>query len=178
MLIVQDDFSGLLPVCKSLFPNADVQLCTVHMQRNAKTHLSKADSSEFQNRWRAIKATYDFEVGNQQFDQLCELFAKKYPTWIAEVRKKRIHYLAFLKYPEPMRKAFSSTNLVEAVNGQLEIMRRNSGGFFHSDETLKCKLGIAVASLENGPWNRSAKKLGEVLLQLNAMFETRFETAS
>ena len=178
LVIVQDDFSGLLPICQSLFPAADVQLCTVHMQRNATTHLSKTDSSEFQNRWRAIKATYDFEVGNQQFDQLCEIFAKKYPSWIAELRKKRLHYLAFLKYPEPIRCAFASTNLVEAVNGQLEIMRRNSGGFFHSEQTLKCKLGIAVASLENGKWNNIAKKYFSVLLQLNAMFESRFETTA
>jgi putative transposase len=97
MLIVQDDFSGLLAVCQSLFPHADVQLCTVHMQRNAKTHLSKADSIEFQNRWRAIKATWDIQVGNHQFEQLCDQFAAKYPTWISELRKKRPHYLAFLK---------------------------------------------------------------------------------
>ena len=178
LLIVQDDFSGLLPICQSLFPAADVQLCTVHMQRNATTHLSKADSSEFQSRWKAVKATYDFEVGNQQFEQLCQLFEKKYPTWITELRKKRIHYLAFLKYPENARRAFSSTNLVEAVNGQLEIMRRNSGGFFHSDETLKCKLGIAVSSLENGKWNAPAKILAPLLMQLNAMFESRFEMST
>ena len=88
----------------------------------------------------------------------------------------RPHYLAFLKYPEGLRRSFSSTNLVEAVNGQLEIMRRNSGGFFHSDETLKCKLGIAVSSLENGKWNVSAKYLAPLLMQLNAMFESRFES--
>jgi len=35
------------------------------LQRNAKTHLSKRDSIEFQNRWRAIKATSDFEVGKR-----------------------------------------------------------------------------------------------------------------
>src|SRR5215831_6517620 len=133
LLIVQDDFPGLKPVFESLFPQADLQLCTVHMQRNAKTHLSKPDSIDFQNRWRAIKSTWDVEVGNRQFEELCDQFAAKYPSWIAELRKKRPNYLAFLKYPEDMRRSFSSTNLVEAVNGQLEIMRRNSGGFFHSD---------------------------------------------
>lgn len=176
MLIVQDDFSGLLPICRSMFPTADVQLCTVHMQRNATTHLSKNDSAEFQSRWKAVKMTYDPEVGSQQFEQLCVLFEKKYPSWIAELRKKRIHYLAFLHYPENARRSFSSTNLVEAVNGQLEIMRRNNGGFFHSDETLKCKLGIAVSSLENGKWNVPARNLSPLLRQLNAMFETRFES--
>jgi transposase-like protein len=178
MLIVHDDFPGLMPVFESLFPHADVQLCTVHMQRNAKTHLSKPDSINFQNRWRAIKATWDVEVGNRQFEELCDCFAQKYPTWIAELRKKRPHYLAFLKYPEDMRRAFLSTNLVEAINGQLEIMRRNSGGFFHSDDVLKCKLGIAVCSLENGKWNGVAKKYSDALLQLNAIFDSRFEAVS
>jgi len=35
LLLVQDDFSGLLPITQSLFPNTDIQLGTVHMQRNA-----------------------------------------------------------------------------------------------------------------------------------------------
>src|SRR5215470_1881154 len=34
LIVVHDDFSGLLPITKSLFPGADIQLCAVHMQRN------------------------------------------------------------------------------------------------------------------------------------------------
>ena len=94
---------------------------------------------------------------------------------MAELRKKREHYLAFLKYPEYMRKSFSTTNIVEAVNGQLEIMRRNSGGYFHSEDTLKLKLGLAVSSLENGRWRTVARTIAAALAQLNAMFQSRFE---
>ena len=177
MIFIQDDFSGLMPISEGFFPNADVQLCAVHMQRNAKTHLSKADAVEFQQRWRAIKSSWDVEVGSRQFDDLCDRFAKAYPTWIAELRKKRLHYLAFLKYPETMRKSFSTTNVVEAINGQLEIMRRNSGGYFHSEDTLKLKLGLAISSLENGRWQSSAKSILAALHQLNAMFQSRFEGA-
>jgi putative transposase len=175
MIAIQDDFSGLLPITASLFPNADVQLCVVHMQRNAKTHLSKTDSVEFQQRWRAIKTCWDLELASHQFEELCERFAKANPTWIAELRRKREHYLAFLKYPEYMRKSFSTTNVVEAINGQLEIMRRNSGGYFHSDDTLKFKLGLAMSSLENGKWRIANHRIHSVLPQLNAMFQARFE---
>jgi putative transposase len=175
MIAIQDDFSGLLPITASLFPNADVQLCVVHMQRNAKTHLSKTDSLEFQQRWRAIKTCWDLELASHQFEELCDRFAKTNPTWIAEIRRKREHYLAFLKYPEYMRKSFSTTNVVEAINGQLEIMRRNSGGYFHSDDTLKFKLGLAVSSLENGKWRMPNHRIHSVLPQLNAMFQARFE---
>jgi putative transposase len=175
MIVIHDDFSGLAPITTSLFPNADVQLCVVHMQRNAKTHLSKSDAIEFQQRWRAIKTCWDLELANHQFEELCDRFSKTNPTWIAELRRKRHHYLAFLKYPEYMRKSFSTTNVVEAINGQLEIMRRNSGGYFHSEDTLKFKLGIAVASLENGKWRVANHRIHSVLPQLNAMFQTRFE---
>jgi putative transposase len=178
MIFIQDDFSGLLPVSKGFFPNTDIQLCAVHMQRNAKIHLSKADNVEFQQRWRAIKSSWSVEVGNQLFEELCDRFAKSYPTWIAELRKKREHYLAFLKYPEYMRKSFSTTNVVEAINGQLEIMRRNSGGYFHSEDTLKFKLGLAVSSLENGKWRVANYRIYSVLPQLTAMFQARFEGAS
>ena len=175
MIFIQDDFSGLAPISHSFFPNTDVQLCAVHMQRNAKTHLSKTDATEFQQRWRAIKSSWDTEVAFRQFEELCDRFAKSYPTWIAELRKKRIQYLAFVKYPECMRKSFSTTNVVEAINGQLEIMRRNSGGYFHSEDTLKFKLGLAISSLEDGRWRTVARSIASALPQLNAMFQSRFE---
>jgi transposase-like protein len=178
LVVVQDDFSGLLSISKSLFPGADVQLCVVHMQRNAKSHLSKADASEFQQRWRTVKAAWSIDVGAHQFEELCDRFTDSSPAFIAELRKKREHYLAFLKYPELMRKSLSTTNTVEAVNGQLEIVRRNSGGYFQSEDVLKLKLGMAVASLETGRWNRPAASVATALHQMNAIFERRFEEAA
>jgi putative transposase len=176
LIVVQDDFSGLLPITKSLFPRADVQLCVVHMQRNARNHLSKTDSAEFQQRWRAVKCSWDEQVGMTQFDELCKRFEKNYSTFIAELRKKRDHYLGFLKYPDPIRRSLSTTNAVEAVNGQLEILRRNSGGYFQSDDTLRLKLGITITSLENGRWSKVTGKVEECLHQLNAIFQKRFES--
>jgi putative transposase len=178
LIVIHDDFSGLLPITQGLFPNADLQLCTVHMQRNAKTHLGKIDATEFQQRWRVIKSSWNVEVAHQQFEQLCDRFAKPYSSFIAELRKKRQHYLAFLHYPEPIRRSLSTTNVVEAVNGQLEIMPRNSGGYFHSEDVLKLKLGIAVSSLEQGKWKKPSRTVCSALHQFNALFQSRFEAAT
>lgn len=178
LAVVQDDFIGLLPISKSLFPGADVQLCVVHMQRNAKSHLGKADAVEFQQRWRTVKASWSVEVGAHQFEELCDRFADSSPAFIAELRKKRDHYLAFLQYPELIRRSLSTTNAVEAINGQLEIVRRNSGGYFQSEDALKLKLGMAIASLESGRWNRMAASVAAALHQMNAIFDRRFEEAA
>ena len=88
MMVIHDDFTGLLPITRSLFPNADVQLCVVHMQRNAKTHLSKTDAIEFQQRWRAIKSCWDLEIANRQFEDLCDRFSKANPTWMGRATQK------------------------------------------------------------------------------------------
>ena len=178
LIVITTIFSPGFCLTQSLFAKADVQLCVVHMQRSAKTHLSKADALEFQQRWRAIKSSWNLDVAQQQFEELCDRFAKSYPSFIAELRKKRPHYLAFLSYPESIRRSFSTTNQVEAINNQLEIMRRNSGGYFHSEDTLKLKLGLAISSLEEGRWRSPGRSVCAVLHQLNAMFQSRFEGAA
>ena len=178
LIVVHDDFSGLLPITRSLFPGADVQLCVVHMQRNARNHLSKADNAEFQQRWRALRSSWDEAVGITQFEDLCQRFQQGYPSFMAELRKKRDHYLAFLKYPDPLRRGLSTSNVVEAVNGQLEILRRNSGGYFQSADTLKLKLGITITSLENHRWRSVTGQVEVCLHQLNAQFQMRFESES
>jgi putative transposase len=178
LILMHDDFCGLLPITQSLFPQSDIQLCTVHLQRNAKTHVSKTDAAEFQQRWRAIKASWNVEVAQPQFEQLCDRFAKSYPSFIAEVRKKRPHYLAFIAYPDSIRRSFSTTNAVEAINGQLEILRCNSGGYFQSEESLRLRLGLVVSGLEQQRWRSPGRSICTALPQFDTIFQARFEAAA
>jgi len=176
MAVVQDDFSGLLKITQAMFPQADVQLCTVHMLRNAKSHLGKGDAEQFVLRWRELKTARDADRARAQFDELCQTFSEAAPTFTELLAKKRDHYLAFMRYPHSIRRTFASTNAVETVNGQLERMRRNNGGYFHSDNVVKLKLGITIDYLEQGRWRRPAATTRSALHQLNVMFEQKFES--
>jgi hypothetical protein len=89
--------------------------------------LQKAENYPLQQRWRAVKCSWNESVGTTQFQELCERFHDSYPTFIAELRKKRDHYLSFLKYPDAIRRSLPTTNAVEAVNGLLEINFSRSG---------------------------------------------------
>jgi len=82
--------------------------------------------------------------------QLCDCFAKNCFPFTGELREKCLHCLAFLSYPETIRRSLSATNVVEAINVQLEMMPRNSVGYFHLEEILKLELGPAVSSREAG----------------------------
>lgn len=50
--------------------------------------------------------------------------------------------------PQPLCRAFSTTNAVEAVNGQLERLRLDNGGYFHSEPDLQLELGAATRFLD------------------------------
>ena len=178
LIVIHDDFTGLLPLTRGLFPGADVQLCFVHMQRNVAHHLDKQDAAAFQQRLRTIRNAWDSELAAREFEQLCTDFQDKAPAFINTLRRKMTHYLAFLNYPEPIRKTLSTTNVVEAVNGQIERLRLNNGGYFHSEQILSIKLQIVLGNLECGRWRRPASNAASTLHQLNAMFERRFENES
>ncbi len=56
------------------------------------------------------------------FDKLCEIAKTKSEDWWEELDKKRENYLAFLEYPQEVRKHIYSTNPVESINSGLERM--------------------------------------------------------
>jgi putative transposase len=174
-IIVQDDFSGLLPITKNLFPKADVQLCTVHLQRNVRRHMSKADGVEFNQHIKAIKASVDIDSATKLFIDLLDKYEPMYLSFIKEVRKKQQHYLAFLKYPRSIQPTFSTTNPVETVNNQLERLRCNAGGLFQSEHNAKLKLGVVIQQLEEGCWKSPSGSVQSVLTDLHLLFANAYE---
>ena len=70
--MVHDDFSGLLSLSENYFPGAEIQLCTVHLLRNAERHLSREHYRMFRDYWQAIKNSLTYEEGKRLFEALIE----------------------------------------------------------------------------------------------------------
>ena len=71
--------------------------------------------------------------------------------------------------------SLATTNTAEAVNGQLEVLRRNAGGWFQSRRSLECKLALAVRQLHRGRWKSPDRRVCAELPALLALFRQRFE---
>ena len=82
-----------------------------------------------------------------------------------------------VRFPRDGREPMGTVAVFHDVTelAQLERMRRNNGGYFHSEAVLSLKLGITIDYLEQGKWRRPAGSVRAVLPQLNALFEKRFE---
>ena len=137
--------------------------------------MSKQDAKVFVSSLTKLRmGDYDFETACSLFLELCERYEKKYPAFIAYLKKKAENYMAFFKYPESIRKFFYTTNISENINKQIERMRINLGGYFQSREVLEINVYLQFIRLENGRWRKGVSELKAKLYELSQMFAQRY----
>jgi transposase-like protein len=174
LVIVSDDFPGLTDALSALYPKTDHQLCLVHLMRNARRHLGKADAKEFNETLRALRILKDPEQAKVQFDALCARYEKSAPHFIRHIRERRDRYFAFLGYPRPVQKHLYTTNAAENFNSRLEVLRLNLGGYFHSDRTLLMAVQVLVDKIHRHRWKKPLPALVECEYEIYQMFRQRF----
>ena len=175
LIVIHDDFPGTSNLISSLFPQADNQVCSVHMMRNLKYCLSKRQYRMVKQKFQTIKHTHSFELAGELFQQICDEISEEDPNTAQRLLAKKDNYLVFLKYPFEVRSSISSTNLAEAFNRKIEDAQQLSGGYFHSIDDLKLKLGISIRELHRGRWRKPFYKIASASHILMAEFKRRFE---
>ena len=175
LLLVTDDFSGLAPMLQSLFPRSDHQLCTVHLLRNAQRHLSADDYSAFRDAWRELQNASSFESAQTKFRPLLDQLRPNNKAWVMHLEKRTAQYLTFLKYPVAVHSQLRSTNLPEGLNNQIENLRRNAGGHFHSQREALIKMKLLTQQLYDYKWTRPNSIFLTQLGSLNQLFRQHFE---
>jgi transposase-like protein len=175
LMFIADDFKGISEVIKAYFPYSDIQKCTVHLSRNVYKHMKKEDASYVNKKLKEIKYSCDtYEKGLSIFQsEIIEKFKNQYPTYTKYLESKKEEFLAFLKYPETIRKLINSTNTVESVHSSFEKQRLKKGGFFQSMDILNVALFIVTDKLHKtwkiNPLIKSKR------YELNQMFVSKFE---
>ena len=67
LVIISDDFPGLIEAVATLFPVAFHQFCFVHLQRNVRRNMGKEDARAFIEEFKRIKLEQDPEIGLDKF---------------------------------------------------------------------------------------------------------------
>lgn len=175
--IITDDFSGLTNLIKSLFPVSHHQLCMVHLLRNAHKRLDKKDYEYMQKSLQEINYASDYQSGYDSFIRLFdELQNRGYVSWSNYLRERIDNYSSYLHYPEKIQKNIRSTNSVEGINNDIEIHRRNSGGYFHSERDLMVKMRILVENKYNTKWKNPIPIFKANIYAIEQVFLKQFNT--
>jgi len=175
LMFITDDFTGLAPLLKSLFPGSHHQLCTVHLHRNAFRHLDRNDYPLYKQAWREILASSSYDAAVQRFQKLLDELRPRNPSWIKHLESRTENYLAFFHYPRGMHPFLRTTNLPEGINNMIETMRRNAGGHFHSEREAHVKMKLLIDQLHNTRWKHQLRRISGSLQDLAQLFQKRFE---
>ncbi|AZT89249.1 IS256 family transposase [Caldicellulosiruptor changbaiensis] len=176
LIVVSDDFPGIIDAVRLAYPLAHHQLCFVHLQRNVRKHIAKDDASVFNKELDKLRtSSSDFDEAVLKFKELCNHYSSKYPRFIKGICEKAEFYLAHMKYPEDLRKHIYTTNAVESVNSIIEKIRINSGGYFQSVEILEINIYLQRENLRRGKWKNGIPILKKCSYNILQLYNMRYE---
>ncbi len=131
-----DGLKGFPEVIESVYPNAEVQTCIVHMVRASLNYVSwkqrKQVAADLRQIYRAATAA--------EAEQHLEQFAGKWDAYPRVSQIWRRHWeriTPFFAYPAEIRKVIYTTNTVESLNMSLRKIIKMRGGFPNDEAALK-----------------------------------------
>ncbi len=142
-----DGLKGFTEAINSIFPDTTVQLCIVHMVRNSVKYVSYKDLKEVTTDLKKIYGSTSEEEGARELEEFIKKWDCKYPV-ISDIWKRNWAGISPLfAFPEEIRKAIYTTNIIEAANRQIRKIIKNKG-VFPDDKSIQ-KIVYLGLRLEN-----------------------------
>jgi putative transposase len=135
-LVCVDGLKGFPQAIESIFPQAQVQLCIVHMVRASLNYVTWQDRKKVV---ADLKPIYKAATADDAERQLSE-FESKWPKYSAIARLWREQWervIPFFAFPEEVRKVVYTTNAVESLHMSLRKIIKTRGSFPSEEAAVK-----------------------------------------
>jgi putative transposase len=135
-LVCVDGLKGFPQAIESIFPQAQVQLCIVHLVRASLKYVTWKDLKKVV---ADLKPVYRAVTADEAERQLGEFQAKwpKYPAIARLWREQWERVIPFFAFPEEVRKVVYTTNAVESLHMSLRKIIKTRGSFPSEEAALK-----------------------------------------
>lgn len=138
-----DGLKGFPDAINAVYPDTQIQLCIVHMVRNAMKFVPWKDYKAVAADLKRIYKSATEEEALQALAQFAERWDDKYPQ-ISKSWHTHWHNLNTLfAYPQDIRKAIYTTNAIESLNSVIRkaVKKRK---LFPSDDSAKKVVYLAI----------------------------------
>lgn len=170
-IVSVDGLTGFPEAIQTVYPQARVQLCLVHLVRAALRYVSTTDSKEVVTDLKKIYQANSVVEGEHELNSFAQKWDAKYPTISKQWRLKWPHITTMYELPRPIRKVMYTTNLIESVNSVIRKFTRNRKQYPNRDSALKM-IYMAISEASNR-WTKSIPNWKEALNRFAIMFEGR-----
>lgn len=170
-----DGLSGFPEAIHSIYPQAIVQRCIVHMIR---TSLKFVNWKDYRQVCKDLKKVYGADTeGSARMEM--EIFGSKWDKKYPEIRKKWesnwVELSPYYDYPEAIRRVIYTTNAIEALHRTLRKVTKTKGAFT-SERALEKQLYLAL-QYSKKTWQRNVRSWTEIARVFAREFPQRMENA-
>ncbi len=164
LFISMDGLKGLEEGAHSIFPDAIIQRCIVHLVRNSIKYIPTKKRKQFCNHLKLIYKAPNKKVALIEFEKFKEAWGNDYPGAIAVWEHNWKHVEQLYDYTAPIRKIMYTTNAIESVNSSFRKVTRK--GVFPNDDAVFKVLYLRVLELYDKWIDRPLPNWSDVRNQL------------
>jgi putative transposase len=136
-LAAVDGLTGFPDAVNAVFPQAEVQLCIVHMVRNSVKYVPYKDRKAVASGLKEVYLAPSEEAAGNALDRFGEKWDGKYPTVSRSWRNRWDEVIPFMKFSPEIRKAIYTTNAIESVNYTLQRNLKTRQSFPNDEAAMK-----------------------------------------
>lgn len=166
-----DGLKGFPEAIEAVYPQAEVQLCIVHLVRNSLKFVPWKDRKAVATDLKAIYNASNADEAELRLLEFEEKWSGKYPSIGPIWRRNWEHVIPFFAYPAEIRKAIYTTNAIESLNMSLRKVTKNRASF-PNDEAMFRLLYLALRNIAK-KWTMPIRDWKAALNCFSILFENR-----
>jgi putative transposase len=136
-LVAIDGLKGFPQAIETVFPQAQVQLCIVHLVRTSLNYVNWKERKQVAADLRSIYRAVTVEEAERELAAFAEKWDGRYPTISQLWRRNWQRVIPFFAFPGEIRRVIYTTNAVESLNMTLRKVIKNRGAFPSEEAALK-----------------------------------------
>lgn len=166
-----DGLKGFPDAINTAFPDTQIQLCIVHMVRNAMKYVPWKDYKPVAADLKRIYQSVTEEEALLALDQFSDRWDAKYPQISRSWRTHWENINTLFNYPEDIRRAIYTTNAIESLNSVIRkaIKKRK---LFPTDDSAKKVVYLAIMDASK-KWTMPIRNWKAALNRFMIEFEDR-----
>jgi putative transposase len=141
-----DGLTGFPEAIETIFPQTQVQLCLVHMVRNALKYVNDKQRAEVAKELKMMDSAATETEAEFNLELFAEKWDQQYPTISTSWRAHWTRIIPLFSYPEEIRKGIDTTNAIESVTMTLRKVTRKHR-IFPSDDAVSKGLYLAIQNI-------------------------------
>ena len=168
-----DGLKGFPDAINTAFPEAQIQLCIVHMVRNSVKYVPWKDYKAITADLKQIYRSATEEEALRALEHFSERWDGKYPQISRSWRSHWENLNTLFSYPEDIRKAIYTTNAIESLNSVIRkaIKKRK---LFPTDDSAKKVIYLAIMDASK-KWTMPIRNWKTALNRFMIEFEDRLK---